>query len=168
MLKWTGIVVGALVLLVGIVVVIGWMMPKGHRASRTIYLSTAPAAVFAVISDVAREAEWRRDLTKVEMLPPVDGKIMFREVGRQGPLTMCIETIEPPRRMVTRIADKSLPFGGTWTFDIAPRGSGSGLTITEDGEVYNPIFRFISKTFMSPTGTIDAYLEALKKKLGES
>jgi hypothetical protein len=68
---------------------------------------------------------------------------------------------------VTRIADPSLPFGGTWTYDLKPQGSGTELTITEDGEVYNPIFRFMSKFVFSQTATIEAYQASLKRKLSE-
>ena len=40
--------------------------------------------------------------------------------------------------------------------------------MTENGEVYNPIFRFMSKFFLSQTETIDTYMADLKRKLGES
>ncbi len=167
MLKWTFIVVGGLVLLVGVVAVIGLMLPKGHHAAKSVALRAAPAAVFAVITDFAKAAEWRSDLQRVEMLPNEGGAVMFREIGGQGPMTFRVEALEPPTRLVTRIADKSLPFGGTWTYELRPQGSGTELTITEDGEVYNPIFRFMSKFFFSQTATIEAYLASLKRRLGE-
>ncbi len=52
--------------------------------------------------------------------------------------------------MVLRIADPSLPFSGTWTYEIKPTGTGRELTLTEDGEVGNPIFRVMQKVFFSP------------------
>jgi hypothetical protein len=70
------------------------------------------------------------------------------------------------RRFRTRIADKNLPFGGTWTIDVAPQASGSSVTITEQGEVYNPVFRFVSRFVMGQSATVDAYLKALHKKFG--
>jgi len=76
-----------------------------------------------------------------------------------------IESI-PPARLVTKIADK-LPYGGMWTYELAPDGPGTSLRITEDGEVYNPIFRFVSRFVMGHTATIDASLRDLGKKLGE-
>ena len=36
-------------------------------------------------------------------------------------------------------------FGGTWTFEVVPMPSGSRLTITERGEIYNVIFRTLSR-----------------------
>jgi hypothetical protein len=61
-----------------------------------------------------------------------------------------------------------LPFGGTWTFDVAAAPGGTSLTITEDGEVYNPIFRFMSKTVFSPYKTIDTYQADLRRRLDAS
>jgi len=70
--------------------------------------------------------------------------------------------------MRTRIADTELAFGGSWTYELArtPTG-GTSLSITEDGEVYNPIFRFMSKFFFSPVATIEKVQRSLAKKLGE-
>lgn len=167
MLKWSLVVLVGLVSLVGIMAAIGAALPKGHRAARTVLLRAAPATVFAVITDFARAPEWRSDLQRVELLPDEGGRPMFREVGKQGPMTFRVEVLEAPSRLVTRIADPSLPFGGTWTYDLKPQGSGTELTITEDGEVYNPIFRFMSKFVFSQTATIEAYQASLKRKLSE-
>jgi hypothetical protein len=49
---------------------------------------------------------------------------------------------------------------------IVPDGSGSRITITENGEIYNPIFRVVSRA-MGYTSTLDAYLESLAVKLGD-
>ena len=62
---------------------------------------------------------------------------------------------------MTRIADPQLPFGGTWTQEIAPDAGGCVVTITENGEIYNPIFRFVSRFILGYTSSIDAYLKAL-------
>lgn len=165
-MRWILYVVLGLGGLVGLVALIGLTLPKGHRASKTTTYAAAPATVFDVIADVARSAEWRSDLRRVEMLPDDGGKRMFREHGKQGPITYCVEVSTPPTRMVVRIADTSLAFGGTWTHELRPTPSGgTELTTTEDGEVYNPIFRFMSKFFFSPTATIEGYQAALRARL---
>ena len=64
-----------------------------------------------------------------------------------------------------RIADPKLPFGGTWTYEIAPTAGGSTLTITENGEVYNPIFSFMARFVFGYDGTMKTYLANLEKKL---
>ncbi|HUD13497.1 MAG TPA: hypothetical protein VMQ56_07565, partial [Terracidiphilus sp.] len=58
-------------------------------------------------------------------------------------------------------------YGGSWSFVLEPANGGTRLTITEDGEVYNPVFRFVSRFVMGQTATQDAYLRALEKAVGE-
>jgi uncharacterized protein YndB with AHSA1/START domain len=176
MLRLIGLIAGLVFVVVLIVVVVGALLPKGHVASRRARFSAPPDRVFAIISDVGGTAAWRRDISKIELLPSDDGKPMFREHGGHDAITYRVEAIEPPRLMRVRIADPNLPFGGTWSYALAPRegeggGAGAGgteLTITERGEVYNPVFRFMSRFVFSQTATIDAYLRALGTKLGEA
>jgi uncharacterized protein YndB with AHSA1/START domain len=171
-----GVVIGVLVLLVAVVVLIGMMLPQDHVAARTVRVRQTPEQVFAIISDVEKVPTWRADVTRVEILPFENGRMMFREHGSDA-VTYRVEASEPPRRRVVRIADTNLPYGGTWTYDVTRAGgNGAGtdaapltqITITERGEVYNPIFRFMSRFVFSHHATIDAYLTALGKKVGES
>jgi uncharacterized protein YndB with AHSA1/START domain len=155
--------------LVALIALIGAAMPKEHRAVRTATYAASPPTVFAAISDVAKYPEWRSDVTRVELLPSANGRVMFREHGRHGPLMFRIEETVPSSRLVTRIADPSLPFGGTWTYELTPTAAGgTELTITENGEVYNPIFRFLSKVVFSQTKTMERYQDALNTALREA
>ncbi len=151
-------------LLVGLVAAIGYMLPQGHRASRTAVYAAPPADIFAIVTDVARFPEWRSAITRVELLPDDGRGLRFREHGNDV-IAYRVERSEPPATLVTRIDDPSLPFGGTWTLELAAVPEGTALTITEDGEVYNPIFRFLSKTVFSPYSTIDTYHADLRKRL---
>ena len=70
-----------------------------------------------------------------------------------------------PRRFVTRIVGETA-FGGTWTMEIVPISTGSRLTITERGEIYNPIFRTLARFVFGHTSTMESCLTAARKKLG--
>ena len=71
----------------------------------------------------------------------------------------------PPRRLVRRIVGES-DFGGTWTSELdAEPGGGTRLVITENGEIYNSFFRFISGYIVGHHRTIDSYLAALRRHL---
>ena len=59
----------------------------------------------------------------------------------------------------------SLPFGGSWTYELIPTAGGTMLRITEDGEVYNPLFRFISRFVLGHYKSIDQYLDDLERRL---
>ena len=166
-MKWVLIAVAALFVLVALMALVGALLPKGHVASVRARFRAAPEAVFRVISDYARYGEWRSDVKSIDSLPPRDGHAMFRENGKHGAITFEVMESTAPSRMKLRIADEKLPFGGSWTYALEPSSEGSSLTITEDGEVYNPLFRFLSKFVFGQTGTIVSYLNALGKKLGE-
>jgi len=165
MLKWTLIVVISLISLSAFAGLVGSMLPKGHRASRTTTIGAAPAVVFGVITDFARAPEWRRDLKRVEIVADDGRGRIVREHGKQGIVPYRVEALDPPTRLVMRIADPKLPYGGSWTYELRAAGAGTEITITENGEVFNPIFRVMQKLFFSPYASIDAYLEDLRKRV---
>jgi hypothetical protein len=165
MLKWIALIVVGILVLAAVVALIGIFLPKGHRASRTVVYSAPPESVYAAITDFARFPEWRSGVKTVEVISNGEGDTRFREDGPHGPVTYKVEERRPGSRLVTRIDDPSLPFGGTWTLEVKPVAGGTELTITEDGEIYNPIFRVMSKVVFSPYETIDAYQTDLRKRL---
>jgi uncharacterized protein YndB with AHSA1/START domain len=165
MVSWLLRIVIGLVVIIAIVVIVGYSLPKGHTASRTAHLSAPPEKVWATITDFQSFPAWRKDVKSVTVLPTENGKRSWREDGKNGVVTYAADAWEPPSHFVARIADTGLPYGGSWVYSISPNATGSTITITENGEVYNPVFRVVSR-FMSQTATIDAYLSALANKLG--
>lgn len=135
-------IVVSLVAVIGMVGVTGFFLPVNHEASRSAEFTKPPEVVWGLIADPAAYRGWW------------DGADVT---------TAVVESV-PPSRLVTRIVDET-QFGGTWTFDIAPTSSGSRLTITERGEIYNVVFRALAKYAFGYTGTMDSFLAAAKKKL---
>ena len=156
---------GLLVALVLLVLVVGWMLPVKHRAVRSATLPATSEQVWSLITDVDAFPSWRSDVKSVTRLPDRGGQMVWVEEGSNGRMTLAVERSEAPRQLVSRIADPDLPFGGTWTYVIAPASNGTTLSITEDGEVYNPIFRFMSRFVFGHDATMAAYLSAAQKKL---
>jgi uncharacterized protein YndB with AHSA1/START domain len=166
-MKWVFIIGGTLVGIVVLVAVIGALLPRDHVATVTARIAAPQAAVWTTITDASSFTKWRSDVTRVEILPSTPTGPSWREHSRNGAITMVVDSADPPRRMVGRIADKNLPFGGSWIYEIEPDGpSASKVTITERGSVYNPIFRFVSRFIMGHTSTIESYLRALGKHFG--
>jgi hypothetical protein len=159
---------GVLVLLVAGVAGVGAWLPQAHVASRGADFQQPPATLYEIVHDVARYPEWWAEVSRVEMLEPVEGRVRFREHTATGPIVMEIVEARPGARLVTRIADPDQPFGGTWTFEIAPSAAGARLTITERGEVYNPIFRFLSRFVFGYTGTMESFLRGLGVRVGQA
>jgi hypothetical protein len=162
-------IVWVLLILLGaiaLIALLGSQLPVKHRVSRTAEFQQSPQQLWDLISG---PPTWRPDVQRYELLSPEDGHRKWREYGTHGQ-KMTYEVVEedPPQQLITRIADPHLPFGGTWTYEIAPEGTGSRLTITENGEIYNPIFRFVSRYVQGYSATIDEYFKALRAKLGTS
>ncbi len=172
-MKWALIVAAAIVGIAAIVVIIGAMLPKGHVATRAARFRETPAAIWQAITDFAKFPSWRAGVTSVERLPDRDGHVAWLERGGHDSIPYeLVESAAPSGnsggRMVTRIADPKLPFGGTWTFEVSGADGGTIVRITERGEVYNPVYRFVSRFVMSQTKTMEDYLSALGKKFGET
>ena len=160
------IVVGVLAALVAAVFLIGASLPQNHTASRSASFSVPPDSVWEAITRVEDYPAWRRSVDSVTPIPMPDGRLSWRETSGSDKLSFEAVTMERPGHFVTRIADKGIPFGGSWDYRIVADGAGSRITITENGEVYNPLFRFVSKYLMGHTSTIDKYLGDLAARLG--
>jgi uncharacterized protein YndB with AHSA1/START domain len=165
-MRWLMILLAAVAGLVVLVVLTGMLLPREHTARSHASIPAPPDAVWRALTDVESFPSWRRDVSRVEPLPPSNGRRMWREIGTNGTITFEEVLAETPRRLIARIADPSLPFGGTWTYDVAPDGTGSRVTIREDGVVHNPVFRFMSRFIFGHHATQEAYLRALGRKFG--
>jgi uncharacterized protein YndB with AHSA1/START domain len=166
-MRWLLLILGSLAAIVAAIAIVGAMLPRDHVVTLTARIAAPPASVWTALTDAASFPTWRHDVTKVELLPPTATGPSWREHSRNGAITMVVDLAEPPRKMIGRIADEGLPFGGKWIFEIDPDGdAASRVTITEAGSVYNPIFRFVSRFIMGHTSSIDAYLRALGRHFG--
>ncbi|MGK2935874.1 MAG: SRPBCC family protein [Gemmatimonadaceae bacterium] len=164
-MRWLLIIGGTLGGLVALVITAGYALPVKHVASVSIELDAPPERVWETITDVTSFSRWRKDVKSVEIVQRTPAGPVWRERSSDGTITY--ETVEsvPQRRLISRISDRSLPFGGTWTFDLAPTSSGTQLTIREDGEVYNPVFRFASRFVLGHDATIKKYIADLEAGL---
>ncbi len=167
-MKWILYLVILVIVVVAVTFLIGYALPAKTTISRSITLKQSPEAVFAVLADLPRLAEWNRNTDKVEMLPPVNGKEASKQTFKGG-MTMTIVTAEsaPPHRLVRAMGDDGGPFVGSWTYEIAPAEPGSKVVLTEVAEFKNPLFRLMTRIF-GQTKYMDEHLEDLAKKFGET
>ncbi|HYT67755.1 MAG TPA: hypothetical protein VEL51_15095 [Vicinamibacterales bacterium] len=135
-MRWIVYVLAAIAIVGVLVVIIGYSLPKAHSASRITKVGLPPDATYTLLTEMAQASE----------------------------VPVRLERLERPTLFVARICDPSLPFGGTWTYRIAPAGTGSEVTITEDGEVYNPFFRFMSRFVFGHYATLDGFMKKLEAR----
>lgn len=153
-----------------LVTIVGLFLPRAHTASRTVRYKTSVEDTWAVISDFASHADWRAGVRSIERLDDRDGRPAWREIHRRGDrFDMQVIAFEPPTRMVTQIVDHK-QFGGTWTWTVEPDEAdpdgACSLTIREDGEIYNPLFRFVARFIIGYRGTMDGVHRDLATHLG--
>ena len=134
-MRWILYAVAAIAIVLAVVAAIGAMLPRQHRASRTVRLALPPDALYRLLTAI-----------------------------KFGDTPVRIEREDPPSLLVTRVVEGQ-PFGGTWTYQVVAAPGGSELTITEDGEVYNVIFRALSRFVFGHHATLDAYLKHLERRL---
>lgn len=161
-MKWVWIAGGTLFFLIAAVALIGALLPQSHVASRRARFRQPPEVLYPVI---AGPPAWRSDIKGHGTLP--NGQ-WWEQDSHNNKITYELVEERPPTRRVVRIADKKLPFGGTWTFELSSEGAGSSVRITENGEIYNVIFRFVARYFMGYTSSMESSLRDLGRKFGET
>lgn len=160
-------IVGLILTLAGVLGVYGSALPATHTASVSVTLNAPREDVWRLINDTEGFATWLKDITKVEMLPPQDGKRVFRQfMGRNS--FVLVETVsEAPARVVRTIADDNGPFTGKWDHVLTDAGQGqTTLTVTEEGTIKSAIPRAMMKMFFGYDYYLQRMAREIKAKLG--
>ena len=148
-MKWVFVGAGG-VLGIGILLyVIGLFLLQAHVASSSVLIRQPVDSVWRVVRTFDEYDTWWPEVSSVERLPDRDGQEVW--------------TLRQPR-----IADDNLPFGGIWTYELREQDGGTLVTVTEDGEIYNPFFRVMSKLIFGYHRTQESYLSALAQEFGEA
>ena len=82
-------------------------IPPHQTHTRTLTLKQTPEAIFALLTDMPNFPKWNRNMEKIEMLPPIDGKEATRQTFK-GNMVMTIITSEstPPKHLVRAIVER--------------------------------------------------------------
>jgi uncharacterized protein YndB with AHSA1/START domain len=149
-----------------VVLLIGSGLPVEHRTTLDRVVAGSSVEVWEVITGVERFPEWRPEVDRVVRLEDRNGLPAWREEGSGGALILGVVWFEPPDRLVVRVTDPDGAFGGSWTWDLSPADEGgTRVTITEEGEVYSPFFRFVSRYVIGHERTLRRYLDALEERM---
>ena len=157
--------VAVLLCVIIVVVVIGLLLPVSHRATRTVAVALPRPDLSRILVDVADYPQWRRGLNRVELLEPSGRGPRYREISGGDAIEYQMDSSAAPEQLTTTIVGGVRAFGGTWTYDLREAGDITWLTITEDGKVFNPVVRFVSRFVMGHHATIDRFLEDVEKRV---
>jgi hypothetical protein len=163
-LKVLGIFLLLVVCAVGVMLVMGAMLPHAHIASATVDVAAPQARVWQLIEDNSRQPSWRTGLLSVETAAPQNGHPCWTEVQKQMRMLLCEDLAAPPSTRIVRIADPSLPFGGDWVYQLQPVDANSTrLTITENGTVGPAFYRFVGHYILHDDASIKQFEADLQK-----
>lgn len=159
-MKWVLIILGLLALAVLVIYIVGRTLPVKHTASLQFSVAATPYKIWQRLTDFSAYPSWRPAVKSITVRSTTE----WTEVsGHNDSLPLAIVASEPPNRLATQIQGKGLPYGGGWEFRLQPKGDSTLVTITENGEVYNPIFRFVSKFIMGHEATLKTYAADLQR-----
>jgi uncharacterized protein YndB with AHSA1/START domain len=167
LLKLAGVVLAALVVLALLATLAGAFLARTHRAAVRATFAADAGTLFATLTDVEGFAAWHPGVRSARRIAPLDGRAAFEEVTGDSTVRYVVAESAPPHRLVIRIASDDLPYGGTWTFELAPDGPRTRVTATEDGWVGPPLFRLLARFVFGYHATLAKHLRALGARLGE-
>ncbi|EPJ50038.1 MAG: hypothetical protein OFPI_21040 [Osedax symbiont Rs2] len=152
------IIIGSVLAAISLVLLIGWLLPVKHKASRSLLLDAEIERVWQRLVSYENMPKWRLELQSVEQV----GTDVWEETTKEGK-SIAFATVEEtqPYRLKREIVGEGLMFGGSWTFELRCKGQQTELTITENGEVYNPLFRFVAKYVIGHHRSMDKYMQQL-------
>ncbi len=169
-MKLAFLILGTLIFSVGLLALFlywyGRRLPLHHRQSANADLPVPPQRVWEAITRYDEMPRWWDAVKTVETESRKDGTTVTWNVDKHGQrIGFVTEATEEPRRLVRRILDEDLPFGGSWTFELERKGNGTKLTLSEDGFIRPPLFRAIAHLFIGMRATLEDFLKALAKHL---
>ncbi len=167
MMRWILIVLGLLVFVAAIGYTAGARLPLAHSASVRARFAVPPDSLYAAIVAVDSYPKWRADVKTVTRLPDHNGHTAWRETTGSGALDYEATVAVQPNRVVNTITTKDAGFTGQWIFQILPDSTGSTLTITEEGAIEQPLFRFMQRYVFGMTASMETFLHALGGRFGE-
>ncbi len=156
-------VLGAILAMVLTIITLGSFLPEKHTATVSKEINAPISKVWKTISNFSDFGRWRTDLQRVKVL----NDLSWRETNAwDDSVTFKIVEISKAKKMVVKIMDKDLPFGGQWSYQLDSLDiNKTRLSITENGEIYNWAFRFMARYIFGYTMTMDAFIGHLEKEL---
>jgi len=163
-LKVLGTLFVLIVCAVGVMLVMGSMLPHVHTASASVEIAAPQARVWQLLEDIHTQPTWRTGLLAVELTAPENGHPCWTEVQKHMRMPLCEDVASPPSTRIVRIADPSLPFGGDWVYQLQPIDANAmRLTITENGTTGPALFRFIGHYIYGEDASIKQFEADVQK-----
>lgn len=143
----------------------GRRLPESHEVTRSAHVSAKQGDVLALLRDARAIPRWRKTVRRVAVITS-EPTLRYREHGSQGALEIEVEEIHVPDRIVLRaVPARPMAFSGTWTYELAPEGDGTRVTLTERGRIPSPFARLVATQVLGRATHVERTLSALARYL---
>ena len=155
-----GILVGLLVLTGLLLYLLGRAQPERHTSRVSFAVPKPRAAVWAALTDYASMPQWWPAVKSIRFETRSDGTQLTINTDKHGQqIAFRTKEEQAPARLVREIVGDELPFGGTWTYELANENGATRLTVTEDGFIKPPLFRAIARYFLGLDTTLKDFAQ---------
>lgn len=165
----------AFALIVVVLALVGFVLPRSYRVVRTVEVAAPPAAVYPLVGDLARWREWSpwavRDPQLNATFSPsttVVGAWTEWRSPRQGGGRAEITAAQPPELMRYRMSFIGVPVASDGSFELVATGGGRGthVTWTSEGRLgWSPLARWFGLLLRRAEGhEQEVGLEALRAR----
>jgi uncharacterized protein YndB with AHSA1/START domain len=88
-----------------ILLLAGLALPATRITRGTMTFARSRETIWTILMDLDGMPRWRSDLTRLERLPELEGRLTWKETGSGGERIVQMIVAEAPRRLVIRNAD---------------------------------------------------------------
>ena len=152
------LIVAALVLLVALVALIGWLLPATREGRAEVVISAPPGQILAVIADVEAQPDWRAVGTVTRT---ADG---WEEVTARGERIRFVAQEMTATRIRLRFSSDA-GYTGEWEARLDPVAGGTRISVVERATMPSPLGRIIARVMFDPDAFATKYLEELKARV---
>lgn len=148
----------ATALLVGLVLLIGWLLPATREGRAETTIAAPPDQVLAVIADVEAQPEWR-DVGTVTRTQTG----WFEVTARGERIDFVADEMSADRIRLRFTSDAG--YSGEWQATLEPVAGGTRIAVLERATVPSPVGRIIARLMFDPAGFATTYLANLKTRV---
>lgn len=143
---------------------LGKRLPVEHTVVAAQTIAAPPAKVWGLLVNVDAQPTWRHGLKSLEELPEQNGHQRWTEHYSGAQMTFQLIESDPMKSRVVQLEPQGASMDGEWIYQLLPMDDGrTSVTITEHGNLYSPLYRFLMHYILGDTFNQKRYLDDLNK-----
>ncbi|OQX16020.1 MAG: hypothetical protein BWK73_04885 [Thiothrix lacustris] len=154
------VVITLVVLLLLLPVLVGFLISPYQQVTRVELIKAPADAVWGALSDFSRQAQWRHDLSSMQMLDDDAGLRWIEQVAGQRPVVLRKIKELPLKELLLEMKQGSNK--GTRHARLNAVPGGTRVTFTEMLETRNPLGRIKKLMGSSLDQRLDHFIQQLK------